>query len=184
MDMIFALLLVLQEGDTKKYEETKIIVTRNIFAPYVAPKKVEEKKPKEETKPKKEETKPVEPSWPVVTGFEAYPDGAQILVTDRSKNESRRYKVGESLCGGKIVSIDAVRAVIEFPTGKLELRNGDPVKTQASPTTITKIGWIAAAATRIPSAAPEEAAPGKKRASDQMEEEDPTPRKKKLGNRP
>lgn len=179
MDMIFAILLVLQETDPKKYDETKVIVTRNLFAPFV-PKK-EEKKPekKEEKKPEKKEEKPPEPTWPVVTGFEAYPDGAQILVTDRAKNESKRYKVGESLCGGKIVSIDAVHAVIEFPTGKLELRNGDPVKEKAAPTAITKTGWIAAAAARIPSAAPEEVGPTKKRASDQIEEEDPTPRKKK-----
>lgn len=184
MGTMLALLLALQDEKPKlKKEDVKKIVEREIFFP-AEPKKEVKIEPKKEPEKKKTDPPPVkEPAWPVVTGFEMYPDGARLLVTDREKNQSARYKVGDALAGGTITRIDAVHAVIEFPSGSIELRNGDPVKDKMAPasTSSKKPAWVAGEAATIPGMVPVETGPSKKRASDQMEEEDPTPRKKKNG---
>ncbi|GEM_PF-4422262 len=177
-----AWILLAQEkrnGDLKP-EDMKILLERNLFAPYKPEKKKDERK-KEEKKEERKET----PSAPVVTGFLKYPEGFRVLVTDRSKGASSQHAVGERLAGGTIVSIDNTKAAVLLPNGTKELRLGDPVTDApiAGSSVAEIVGKIQGA---------RRAEPGsddvKKRMRDRMrkrwqgdEDEEETPRKRRRG---
>lgn len=182
-----ALTMLLQEpgGGDLRFEDVKIIAERNIFSP-VKPKDV----PKKKEEVRKEEKKAESPLLPVVTGFEGYPDGFRILILDRAKNASSRFKVGDALVGGVVESIDTTRAVVKTSTGDvIELRNGDTISNGIGlppPPNASAVGRMGAALAFVmkEKSEGEGAGRGKKKRRVEEEEEEETPRKKRRGNRP